>query len=112
MYTEQCILIQEEQAVLIYNYHPEVNGVVIITVTIAPNLKDQIAFLKLWKHFLAKVVKGREIYCCLFEDMYEDSPFKRELEPFKKINGIDVYKVRNFMLDKTSVYQPILDGSN
>ena len=112
MYTEQCILIQEDQAVLIYNHNLEINGIVIVAVFIAANLKDQIAFLKLWRHFLGNVVKGKEIYCCLFKDMYEASPFKRELAPFTQINGIDVYKVRNFMLDKTSVYQPILDGSN
>jgi hypothetical protein len=96
-------LIQEDEAVLFYNYNRELKGYMIPGIIVSPNEKARMAFAKVWRYFASEIVREKDIYCSISLDK-EDSMFMNFLKYHATIRGLRVYKVDNSLKEQYSSY--------
>ncbi len=76
---------------------------------VAPDTAGKLAFVKVWKYFVSEVVTSDDIYCSI--PIYvENNMFEKYVTPHSVIDGLQIYKVDNFLKEQYSAYTKHLEG--
>jgi len=78
---------------------------------ISPTLKARIDFRAVWKYFVSEIVKTDNIYCSILLDI-DNTIFKHYLSYYTTIDGIDIYKIDNYVKKQYSNYIKHIERAN
>ena len=96
MIFKHCKLIQDNGCILFYRYTRPLNGYEIAGLIIEPTMAGKISFAKIWKYFIKDIVGKDDIYCSILTGAVNDL-FKNYTKYHSNINGIDIYKIDNYL---------------
>ena len=104
----KCKYLQKGQASLIHAYSVTLNGSLVIGVFIGKQIRDKFNFADVWRHFVTNIVKEKSIYCVIYDGAVDTHVFKNQMEYHSIVNGLQVYKINNFILDNPAAYPNII----
>jgi len=100
--------IQEGESALFYRFHKQLNGYMIGGLLIAPNPAAKLAFAKIWKYFVSEIVTSDDIYCSVLAST-KNSLLANYLTYYSELDGVEIYKVDNYLKDQYSTYAKHLE---
>jgi hypothetical protein len=103
-----CNYLQKGQALLIHAYNTPLNGSLVIGIFIGKQIRDKFNFADVWRHFVTNIAKEKSIYCVIYDGAVDTHAFKNQMEYHSIIDGLQVYKINNFMLDNPAAYPNII----
>ena len=104
----KCRYLQKGQASLIHAYSVTLNGSLVIGVFIGKQIRDKFDFIDVWRHFVTNIAKEKSIYCVIYDGAVDTHVFKNQMEYHSIVNGLQVYKINNFILDNPAAYPNII----
>ena len=104
----KCNYLQKGQATLIHGYSIDLKGSIVIGVFIGKQIRDKFNFAEIWRHFVTKIVKEKSIYCIIYDGAIDTHVFKNQMKYHSTLDGLQVYKVFNFIVDHPAAYPNII----
>ena len=104
----KCNYLQKGQATLIHGYSIDLKGSIVIGVFIGKQIRDKFHFAEIWRHFVTKIVKEKDIYCIIYDGAIDTHVFKNHMKYHSTLDGLQVYKINNFMMDNPDAYPNII----
>ena len=104
----ECKYLHKGQASLIHSYDATLDGFLVIGIFIGKQIRDKFNFADVWRCFVAKIAKDKNIYCVIYDGAVDTHVFRNQMEYHSTIDGLKVYKINSFILNNPAAYPNIV----
>jgi len=108
----KCNYLQKGQATLIHGYSKDLRGSIVIGIFIGKQRRDKFDFADIWRHFVTNIVKEKDMYCIIYDGAVDTHVFKNQMNYHSILDGLEVYKINNFIVDNPAAYPNIITKAN